>query len=91
MFPWLFPYGLGGFGNIKIEGNIADATCKQWLLMYHDKQFQLDATFSLIAFNHEQIKNCSKGGYLVAEHSHFETVANCLLNISDDVLANLIN
>ena len=43
MFPWLFPYGLGGIGM----SSLSDAEHKQHLLMYHDKQFQTDIYFPL--------------------------------------------
>ncbi|PBK59900.1 hypothetical protein ARMSODRAFT_843132, partial [Armillaria solidipes] len=33
MFPWLFPYGLGGIGSTALS----DKAHKKWLLMYHDK------------------------------------------------------
>ena len=45
---------------------------KQHLLMYYDKRFQLDPHFPLIAFNHEQIKESTTAGYLLAEKSNFE-------------------
>ena len=34
MFPWLFPYGLGGIGSTSLS----NASHKRHLLMYHDKQ-----------------------------------------------------
>ncbi|KAF9495978.1 hypothetical protein BDN71DRAFT_1357999, partial [Pleurotus eryngii] len=34
MFPWLFPYGLGGIGSVY---RMSTASHKKWLLMYHDK------------------------------------------------------
>src|SRR5262249_48664257 len=57
MFPWLFPYGLGGIGST----HLSDAAHKRHLLMYHDKRFQLDVLFPFIAFSHEQIKNATTG------------------------------
>ena len=55
MFPWLFPYGYGGLGNHRINTKVSDAVRKRNLLMYHDKRFQHDQYFSLIAVNHEQV------------------------------------
>ena len=63
---------------------------KQHLLMYYDKRFQLDPHFPLIAFNHEQIKESTTAGYLLAEKSNFENITKRLLNINQDVLSNLI-
>jgi hypothetical protein len=40
--------------------------------MYHDKRFQKDAHFPLIAFNHEQIKESTTGGYLLAKKPKFD-------------------
>ncbi|KAF9455305.1 hypothetical protein BDZ94DRAFT_1231032, partial [Collybia nuda] len=37
MFPWLFPYGYGGFRNGIIEGKFGEISHKRHLLMYHDK------------------------------------------------------
>ncbi|SJL13073.1 uncharacterized protein ARMOST_16510 [Armillaria ostoyae] len=51
MFPWLFPYGLGGIGAT----GLSDKAHKKWLLMYHDKRFQTDIAFPFVAFSHEQV------------------------------------
>lgn len=48
MFPWLFPYGLGGLGAAEQFISISDMMHKKRLLMYHDKRFQLDDHFPLI-------------------------------------------
>jgi hypothetical protein len=37
IFPWLFPYGLGGIESTSLS----DAEHKKHLLMFHDKQFQI--------------------------------------------------
>ncbi|KAH8068592.1 hypothetical protein BXZ70DRAFT_868920, partial [Cristinia sonorae] len=37
MFPWLFPYGMGGLGNDRTEIPVSDALRKRMLLMYYDK------------------------------------------------------
>ena len=62
MMPWLFPYGLGGIRNSKIIGLISSITQKKCLLMYHDKRFQTDPGFPLIAFKQEQIQQSSSAG-----------------------------
>ncbi|KAJ7077792.1 hypothetical protein C8R44DRAFT_654901 [Mycena epipterygia] len=54
MFPWLFPYGKGGIGHPTHANKQGDLTRKKSLLMYHDKRFQLDTYFPMIAFNHER-------------------------------------
>ncbi|KAF9487447.1 hypothetical protein BDN71DRAFT_1485312 [Pleurotus eryngii] len=48
LFPWLFPYGLGGVGSLE---GVSDAQHKKQLLMYHDKRFQTDPSFPFVAFS----------------------------------------
>ncbi|KAJ7441883.1 hypothetical protein FB451DRAFT_1057968 [Mycena latifolia] len=67
MFPWLFPYGKGGIGHKSHKKRQGEAYRKKNLLMYHDKRFQLDTYFPMIAFNHEQLKASSTGSKLLAE------------------------
>jgi hypothetical protein len=90
MMPWLFPYGLGGIGNNLIQGNLSDIAQKRRLLMYYDKRFQKDPHFPLIAFNHEQIKQCTTAGYLLAEKSKFEDISKRLLDVDARTLEQLI-
>src|SRR6202453_2196297 len=89
MFPWLFPYGLGGIGHERQKHRLSDEEHKQHLLMYHDKRFQKDSHFPLIAFNHEQIKDSTKGGFLLEKQKSFDNIANCLLQINSDVLTDI--
>ncbi|KAI0735632.1 hypothetical protein C8Q76DRAFT_601577, partial [Earliella scabrosa] len=37
LFPWLFPYGLGGLRNVNGIRAVSEEKRKQQLLMYHDK------------------------------------------------------
>ena len=60
---------------------MSDAVHKKHLLMYYDKHFQIDHKFCLIAFNHEQIKDVTTGGFLMTERSNFSRVAEWILNI----------
>ena len=76
IFPCLFPYGLGGIGNDRGVQKVSDKLRKKQLLMYFDKQFQLEPMFPLVAFNHEQIKSSVTGGYLMASKSNFPIIAN---------------
>jgi hypothetical protein len=70
MFSWLFPYGLGSIGHERQKYRLSDEEHKRHLLMYHDKCFQKDPHFPLIAFNHEQIKDSTKAGFILAKQSH---------------------
>jgi len=89
MFPWLFPYGLGGIGNENGEIAVSDLARKRHLLMYHDKRFQKDPYFPLIAFNHEQIKNSVTGGILLANKTNFVNTAERLMNIDPFILEQM--
>ena len=85
IFPWLFPYGLGGIGSTPLS----DKLHKRHLLMYHDKRFQKDICFSFVAFSHQQIKASTTGGLLLAESRNFDNIANRLLSVNQNVLDDL--
>ena len=85
IFPWLFPYGLGGISSTKLS----DKLHKHCLLMYHDKRFQQDVCFPFVAFSHQQIKSSTTGGFLLAETRNFDNIANRLLNVNQDILENI--
>lgn len=89
MMPWLFPYGKGGICNRNHSGKLSSLSHKKRLLMYHDKRFQTDPCFPLIAFNHEQIQQCSLGSYLTAEKSYFNEITERLFNIDLNVLSDI--
>jgi hypothetical protein len=85
IFPWLFPYGLGGIGATKLS----EKSHKRYLLMYHDKRFQQDVCFPFVAFSHQQVKASATGGILLAETQKFNEIANRLLSVNQDVLGNI--
>jgi Helitron helicase-like domain at N-terminus/PIF1-like helicase len=89
MMPWLFPYGFGGVGNKMQRGRISDITHKRHLLLYHDKRFQMDPHFPLIAFNHEQIKQCTSAGYLLAAKAKFANISERILNVNISTVESL--
>lgn len=93
MFPWLFPYGLGGLGNALVfdkTRKIGELSRKRQLLMYHDKRFQLDPAFPLVALNHEQIKASTLGGHIFAKKLNFDETADRLSRLKQSVLTELI-
>ncbi|KLO04888.1 hypothetical protein SCHPADRAFT_805632, partial [Schizopora paradoxa] len=57
--------------------------------MYHDKRFQLDALFSIFAFNHEQIKDSTTAGFIQTKHSNFQDVCDRITNLDRDVLRDI--
>lgn len=92
MFPWLFPYGLGGLGNTLVfdkARKMGELSRKWQLLMYHDKWFQLDPAFPLVALNHEQIKASTLGGHIFAKKLNFDETADRLSRMKQSVLTEL--
>ena len=87
MFPWLFPYGLGGIGSTTV---LSAKEHKRHLLMYHDKRFQTDINFPFIAFSHEQVKTASTQSYLLVDQPRFASISQRLLNLDQAVLSNII-
>ena len=86
MFPWLFPYGFGGVGSVS---KLSDDAHKRHLLLYHDKRFQTDVCFPLVSFSHRLIKQSGMAGFLLAEKSKFDDIAERLLSVDKEVLKNL--
>lgn len=87
MFPWLFPYGLGGIGSTTLS----DKEHKRHLLMYHDKRFQTDINFPFVAFSHEQIKTASTQSYLLVDQARFAGISKRLLDMDQEVLSTIID
>lgn len=93
MFPWLFPYGFGGVGNMRGVRRSRDLSPLNWkrkLLMYHDKRFQKDRQFALIAFNHEQIKEAAFGSYLCTKRSDFDNITRRIMTVDKTVLQTIV-
>ena len=86
MFPWLFPYGLGGIGTSKLS----DKVHKKHLLMYHDKRLQVDIKFPFVAFSHAQTKASTTQSFLLIDQKRFGTITDRLLNLDQSVLANMV-
>ncbi|VDB90195.1 unnamed protein product [Peniophora sp. CBMAI 1063] len=92
-FPWLFPYGLGGVGNKNGHSVVGDVKRKRALLLYHDKRFQRDPVFALVALNHEQVKSSTTGSFVTAKKGNFSDIADRILKTDvgamDDVIRKL--
>ncbi|KAJ7267070.1 hypothetical protein C8J57DRAFT_1068144 [Mycena rebaudengoi] len=89
MFPWLFPYGLGGIGHHEHRHRISEAAHKRFLLMYHDKRFQTDLYFPMVAFNELQIKAGKTGSHLLAKKKHFGSVVDRISHLDSAVLSDI--
>ena len=85
MFPWLFPYGLGGIG----ASSISDKEHKRHLLMYHDKRFQMDINFPFVAFSHEQMKSSTTQSFLLVDQSRFGDISQRFMNVNWSVVDEL--
>ncbi|EEB88754.1 hypothetical protein MPER_13236 [Moniliophthora perniciosa FA553] len=85
MFPWLFPYGHGGLGTTPLS----ETAHKKWLLMYHDKRFQKDENFPVVAFSHKQVKSATQAGWLLADKASFEPISQRLMNLDERVMRNV--
>ncbi|OBZ77801.1 hypothetical protein A0H81_02179 [Grifola frondosa] len=90
MFPWLFPYGLGGFENVRIRTRLDRIMHVRHLLMYADRRFQTDECFPFMAFNHEQIRSSTHGGYLLTSRKNFPAVVDKIMNLNLAALDGLI-
>ncbi|KAI0351829.1 hypothetical protein OH77DRAFT_1410232, partial [Trametes cingulata] len=62
----------------------------RFCLLYGDRRFQTDEYFPFIAFNHEQIRASTRGGYLLTTRRNFDTVADNLLSLDSKALDRLI-
>ncbi|KAF6753997.1 hypothetical protein DFP72DRAFT_990562 [Ephemerocybe angulata] len=57
--------------------------------MYHDKRFQTDARFIIVAFNEEQIKKCTTGSMILTKRSNFASIAERVHKVNPDVVKNI--
>lgn len=89
MFPWLFPYGLGGLRNERIATVFSETAHKRHLLLYHDKRFQTDQFFPIVAFNHDQIKAATSASFIVAKRQSFKRVVDRIKTLDYSVLRRL--
>ncbi|KAF8577640.1 hypothetical protein K439DRAFT_1649036 [Ramaria rubella] len=60
-------------------------------MLFHDKRFQTDPDFPLVAFNHRQIKDSSTRSFLLPDRIHFDSIVDRLLSISIPVLTSMIS
>ena len=90
MFSWLCPYGLDGVRDTYRSMSVSEEKHKMQLLIYNDKQFQLEALFPLVALNNEQIKNSTTVRYLLADKNKFNDIVERLMSVNESVLGNLI-
>ncbi|KAJ3820165.1 hypothetical protein F5880DRAFT_1451437, partial [Lentinula raphanica] len=85
MFPWLFPFGLGGLGSYK-GSSFSEKSHLKFLMLYHDKRFQRDESFPFVAFIQQQIKATTSQTFLMADSNKFDTISERFLSIDHKVL-----
>ncbi|KAA1477907.1 hypothetical protein DENSPDRAFT_787314 [Dentipellis sp. KUC8613] len=54
-------------------------------MLYHDKRFQMDPLFPLVALNHQQIQHSTTGGFLLTQKSKFPLMAERLVKASANI------
>ncbi|KAJ2916281.1 hypothetical protein MD484_g4135, partial [Candolleomyces efflorescens] len=91
IYPWLFPYGLGGVGNPRLQGLVSESRHKKLLLTYYDKRFQYDSRFVLMAFNHEQLKAGTTSSFILTKRSNFSDVVRKVSQVNPAVLKHIAN
>ncbi len=91
MFPWLYPYGLGGFGNRKMAKELDHAKHVRANLLHADRRFQTNRCYPFIVFNHRQIRSSGHGGYLLTQRGYFDSVADKIMNIDRAALDSIID
>lgn len=89
IFPWIFPYGSGGLGNVRLSGLVSEKNQKRRQLMYHDKRFQMDTRFVIIAFNQEQVKLGVTGSMILSRRSNFSNIVKQVLRVNPAVIASI--
>ncbi|KAF6747096.1 hypothetical protein DFP72DRAFT_1075742 [Ephemerocybe angulata] len=86
MFPWLFPYGLGGVGQDEHLNMLSRENHIPWLLMYHDKRFQTAASPLMVFFNHSLIRQSSSGSFITMKRRNFLTTADAIEKLDASLL-----
>ena len=90
MFPWLFPYGLGGLENTFIRGRFGRDRHIQHCMLYHDRRFQLDHFFPFVLHSHNAIRSAWLGGYLLSKMKNFRRVADTMMQLKGSALRALV-
>ncbi|KAF8590722.1 hypothetical protein K439DRAFT_1329061, partial [Ramaria rubella] len=89
-FPWLFPYGLGGVGNMNGVMKVPEKVHQKHLMLYHDKRFQTDPDFPWLHLIIDKSK-ILQWSFLLADRVHFDDIVGHLLSISIPVLTSMTN
>ncbi|KAF5340793.1 hypothetical protein D9611_007531 [Ephemerocybe angulata] len=88
IYPWCFPTARG-LGTARLHGRMSETTQKKWMLMYHDKRFQTETRFIIVAFNDEQIKESKNGSIVLTRRSNFASIASRVHKINPVVIKDI--
>ncbi|KAI4517649.1 hypothetical protein K525DRAFT_146327, partial [Schizophyllum commune Loenen D] len=58
--------------------------------LYHDKRFQEDLYFTMIAFNHEQIKASSSASNILVKRADYPRIIRTLASLNPAVMGSLV-
>lgn len=90
MYPWLFPNGYGGVGQDCHLSSFGRQAHIKWLLGYHDKRFQRDAGFLIVAMNHQLIRQSSRGSFISMKRGNFARAADAIDKLDPGVLLSVV-
>ncbi|PPQ73348.1 hypothetical protein CVT24_012186 [Panaeolus cyanescens] len=82
MFPWIFPYGVGGLGQARHKNLLNKEKHVQWWLNYYDKRFQEDANLLIVLLNHQLIRQSSAKSFIMVKRRDFEHIAKTIQEIN---------
>ncbi|KAJ7599160.1 hypothetical protein C8J56DRAFT_769629 [Mycena floridula] len=80
-FPWLFPYGKGGFETAR-QHKVPYGKHAKWAFQYHDKRFRLDLHFVFQVFGVLQKRKLCSLAKLQMERSSFARHRHALLSLT---------
>ncbi|KAJ3568696.1 hypothetical protein NP233_g5549 [Leucocoprinus birnbaumii] len=81
-FPWLFPYGCGGF-EVKREIDVPYETHAKWALTYADKRFRLDMRFIFQVFGVIQKRAVCRAACLHISKPSFTRHQNAIATLEE--------
>ncbi|KAF9051700.1 hypothetical protein BJ165DRAFT_1341134, partial [Panaeolus papilionaceus] len=89
MFPWVFPYGLGGHGQARHKGVINKEKHLRWWLKYYDKRFQMESNLLIVMLNHLLIRQSSAKSFIMVKRRDFEQIAKNIQEVDPVVLQEI--
>lgn len=88
-YPFLFPYGRGGFEADR-EKSISFVDHVKWALQHHDGRFRRHESFPFLAFGIEQRRQALGSAKIQMRRKDFERDAHILATITQDKLREAV-